>query len=76
MSNDFELSRIYAEGWNAAWKLSPAQASVLEKRGMAALNPYAVGREHDRWSEGFGRALGASPKTAARGAPGRWGARR
>ncbi|MEJ0040943.1 MAG: hypothetical protein WDM81_01350 [Rhizomicrobium sp.] len=76
MSNDFELSRIYAEGWNAAWKLSPAQAAVLERRGMAALNPYAEGRERDRWAEGFGRALGTPPIATARGASGRWGMRR
>ncbi len=69
MSNDFELSRIYAEGWNAAGKLSPADAAVLESRGMAALNPYASGREHDRWAEGFGRALGGSPKAAEGAAP-------
>jgi len=75
MSTDFELSRIYAEGWNAAWKLSPAQATVLERRGVAGLNPYEAGAEQKRWAEGFGRALGVSPKTSARRAPGlgrRW----
>jgi len=65
MSSDFELSRIYAEGWNAASKLSPTDSAVLESRGMAALNPYEAGREHDRWAEGFGRALGAAPKAEA-----------
>ena len=71
MSNDFELSRIYAAGWNAAWKLSPDNAAVLESKGVAALNPYAAGPEHDRWAEGFGRALGGSPKTPARAATAR-----
>ena len=71
MSTDFELSRIHAEGWNAAWMLSPAQATVLERRGMAALNPYEPGPKHQRWAEGFGRALGVSPKSSARRAPGR-----
>ena len=71
MSTDFELSRIYAEGWNAAWKMSPAQAIVLARRGVAALNPYEAGAEHKRWAEGFGRALGVSPKSTARRVPGR-----
>ena len=76
MSTDFELSRIYAQGWNAALKLTEQQHAVLETRGVAALNPYAQdGRERARWAEGFGRALGAGPRAPMRsaGAPGRTG---
>jgi hypothetical protein len=58
MSSDFVLSRIYAQGWNAAGKLTPAQSALLEAKGVAALNPYTDGDERQRWAEGFGRALG------------------
>jgi len=69
MNNDFKLSRIQAEGWNAALKLSPADAAELDHEGRTALNPYAQGPEHDRWADGFDGALTASLKTPARGAP-------
>ncbi|HEY0303189.1 MAG TPA: hypothetical protein VGC36_17715 [Rhizomicrobium sp.] len=63
MSTEFALSRIYAEGWNAAGKLSAAQRTLLETGGVAALNPYAVETpERARWAEGFGRALGVAPQ--------------
>jgi len=76
MSTDYELSRIYAQGWNAALKLTPQQQAVLDAHGVAALNPYVgAGRERDRWAEGFGRALGTSPRTPIRGAPDRRGKR-
>ncbi len=78
MSTDYELSRIYAQGWNAALKLTPQQQAVLESHGVAALNPHlGDGRARDRWAEGFGRALGAAPRVPARSAdaPGRRGNR-
>lgn len=58
MSSDFALSRIYAEGWGAAGKLTAAQSALLEAKGVAALNPYAEPKARARWAEGFGRALG------------------
>jgi hypothetical protein len=58
--DDFRLSRVYAQGWNAAGKMTPAQRVTLERGGIAALNPYpyADKAERERWAEGFGRALG------------------
>lgn len=61
MSSDFALSRIYAEGWKAAGKLSSADSATLEAKGVAALNPYTEEEARARWAEGFGRALGAAP---------------
>ena len=58
MSSDFALSRIYAEGWGVAGKLTAAQSVLLEAKGVAAPNPYAETKARARWAEGFGRALG------------------
>ena len=62
MSSDFALSRIYAEGWKAAGKLSPADSATLEAKGVAGLNPYTEEDARSRWAEGFGQALGQGPK--------------
>jgi hypothetical protein len=51
----FHLSRIYAQGWNAARRCS---GKVRDDPQMAAaLNPYPSEPEHTRWSEGFSKAL-------------------
>jgi hypothetical protein len=76
MSTDYELSRIYAQGWNAALALTSQQQATLQAGGVAALNPHSgKGRAQERWAEGFGRALGVSPRMPMRsaGAPGRRG---
>jgi hypothetical protein len=44
----FRLSRIYAEGWNAA------RRAGLENR--IASNPYRTEPERGRWNEGFAKA--------------------
>ena len=44
----FRLSRIYAEGWNAA------RCATLENR--TAANPYQTEPERTRWNEGFAEA--------------------
>jgi hypothetical protein len=54
----FKLSRIYAEGWNAANRLSANETENLELWRVAALNPYVIEPERSRWSEGFAKALG------------------
>ena len=54
----FKLSRIYAEGWNAASRLSADESDGLDPCAVAALNPYVVEPERSRWSEGFAKALG------------------
>jgi len=53
----FKLSRIYAEGWNAASRLSAAESDGMDPCGVAALNPYVMEPERSRWSEGFAKAL-------------------
>lgn len=55
----FLLSRIYAEGWNAANRLSAKESDDLNLWKVAALNPYANEPERSRWSDGFAKALGA-----------------
>jgi hypothetical protein len=54
----FRLSRIYAEGWNAAQELSANDSAELDFGRIAALNPYAADPEKSRWSEGFANAIG------------------
>ena len=68
MITRFELSRIYADGWNTANALTVDQQEELMARGIAALNPWPLTkkREHARWAEGFGRALGQEKKTPFR----------
>jgi hypothetical protein len=53
----YRLSRIFAEGWNAAHAMSANESDGLEPWHVAALNPYATEPERTRWSEGFEKAL-------------------
>jgi hypothetical protein len=53
----FRLSRIFAEGWNAARKLEPDAFDGMNPQRMAALNPYTVEAERARWTEGFTKGL-------------------
>jgi len=65
----FELSRVYADGWNTANALTVDQREeLMEGGGIASLNPWppAKKRERARWAEGFGRALGQEKKTPFR----------
>lgn len=41
---EFQYSRIYAQGWNAA---------RTDASKAAACNPYPSGPERTRWQEGF-----------------------
>jgi hypothetical protein len=50
----FQLSRVYAQGWNAARRL-PANAR-LDPKAIADLNPHKSEPERTRWSEGFLKA--------------------
>lgn len=47
---DFELSRAYAAGWNAAKK-------NFTDDPEGAKNPFPEGVKHDRWAEGYAEAL-------------------
>jgi len=55
--DDFRLSRIEAEGWNAARRVPLAVLGQLDGAKIAALNPYKRGAEHLRWNAGFASAL-------------------
>jgi hypothetical protein len=60
----FALSRIYAQGWNAAKTLIAGG-----KTGNAArLNPYRAVSESTRWTEGFEAAI----RSRAGSANARW----
>ena len=53
----FRLSRIEAEGWNAARRVPLAALAQLDSEKIAALNPYTYGPEQTRWTAGFANAL-------------------
>ena len=53
----FQLSRIYAEGWNAAHAGIARESSELDAKKMEALNPYPADPERARWNEGFTNAF-------------------
>jgi hypothetical protein len=58
MTDSFRLSRVFAQGWNAAHGMSANERDGLELGGIEARNPYASEPERSRWSEGFTKALG------------------
>jgi len=64
--SEFELSRIYAEGWNAASKLSTEESLDFDVDRIAQSNPYKSGQEQQRWQEGFFNALGKAPTDGGR----------
>ena len=47
----FQLSRVYAQGWNAGKRL-PAD-DRRDAKAVAELNPYKSEPERTRWAEGF-----------------------
>tara|TARA_R110000868_G_scaffold877_3_gene6551 strand:+ start:1233 stop:1406 length:174 start_codon:yes stop_codon:yes gene_type:complete len=49
-ATDFELSRAYAAGWNAAKK------NFMDDP-EAATNPFPEGAKRDRWAEGYSEAM-------------------
>ncbi len=58
MPSEFALSRIYAQGWNAAFKLTDEQRRLRDV--AETLNPYTAVPERDRWADGFNGALGSN----------------
>ncbi len=50
----FRLSRVYAEGWNAARRL-PANIRP-EASTMTTINPYTSEPERTSWNQGFANA--------------------
>ncbi len=60
----FQLSRIYAQGWNAAKKLLAEGNFSIERNAAASLNPYRSISESARWVKGFEEALGSRTGSA------------
>ena len=56
-SETFRLSRIYAEGWNAANRLASGEIDALDLGKLATLNPYSLEADRTRWTSGFTEAL-------------------
>jgi hypothetical protein len=56
---DFELSRIYGQGWNAAKKLLASGKREVDARQAEARNPHRKTEERSRWTKGFMEALGS-----------------
>ena len=54
---DFRLSRVQAEGWNAARRLPVDDLAQMDAAKIALLNPYAKDAERSRWTAGFTEAL-------------------
>jgi hypothetical protein len=55
--NGFQLSRIYAQGWNAAKKLTADGNFGVEEMQISSLNPYRSTQEAARWTAGFEESL-------------------
>ncbi len=53
----FRLSRVEAEGWNAARRVPLAALARLNSKKITALNPYTYDPEQTRWNAGFANAL-------------------
>jgi hypothetical protein len=49
----FNLSRIYAKGWNAAKAMTSDDLQDLSAEKLVAMNPYRAEDERKRWAEGF-----------------------
>lgn len=56
-NNAFRLSRIQAEGWNAARKFL---LDDVDEAKIVSLNPYSGAAEKARWHAGFTGALEAT----------------
>ena len=53
----YRLSRIQAEGWNAAHRVAASTLESLDGQQIESLNPYACDPERARWRAGFRSAL-------------------
>jgi hypothetical protein len=56
-SEAYRLSRIQAEGWNAAHRGAASTLDRLDETQIQLLNPYVSDPEKARWSAGFTSAL-------------------
>ena len=53
----YRLSRIQAEGWNAARGIATSALDRVDGTQIELLNPYKSDPERMRWSTGFRSAL-------------------
>ena len=53
----YRLSRIQAEGWNAAKRASSTAPDISDSAEIDSLNPYPIDPERARWRIGFTNAL-------------------
>lgn len=53
----YRLSRIQAEGWNAAHRAALTAPDISDSAKIDSLNPYRTGPERTRWKIGFTSAL-------------------
>lgn len=57
--DDFRLSRIEAEGWNAAQRYMADESVKPDDIRVADFNPYGGGDARSRWAAGFQKAVAA-----------------
>ena len=62
----YELSRIYAKGWSAGGDGSVVDSDDGLDATIAALNPYQIDAERERWAQGFQDARRRAEEMAAR----------
>jgi hypothetical protein len=62
----FQLSRIHAEGWNAAKKLLASSAGRIDPAEAAIRNPYHAPEARARWTRGFVEAIGSGATASAK----------
>jgi hypothetical protein len=55
--SDFRLSRVEAEGWNAAHRIMVDEAIAPGDIWIADFNPYRVDPARARWVTGFNNAI-------------------
>jgi ribosome modulation factor len=65
-NTSYELSRIYAKGWSAGGDGSVVDSDDGLEATIAALNPYQVEAERERWAQGFQDARRRAEDMAAR----------
>ncbi len=63
----FQLSRIYAQGWNDAKKLLTDGELSVDEIQAASLNPHRSAPAMARWAAGFEEALQSRTGPATRG---------
>jgi hypothetical protein len=53
----YRLSRVQAEGWNAAKRAASKAPDISDSAKIDSLNPYPADPERARWKAGFAYAL-------------------